>query len=224
MKVNEHLLQKWCREIASKYWGLNFDIPVKITVLKKSLYACYFFKRGKKWGKVKYLPLNISVNSLHVYKLNSDELYDLMKHEVCHWACQSLGKPFNDGSKHFESELLRIGSCSTRTDFDKEESAVYQRKVAEGSMSRLGDSDFSYIKIDPLRIYKSMYIVYYRQLDIGTLGNWGYGKYRWNPSSPYHDFGRKSWTARKYAAKALLIAYEAENGKISEQREVLLNG
>lgn len=215
MKERSLELEEKGKELAKKYWNMDFNLPVFLTdEIKNSLYGAYAYKYIRnRVGKVTgYSPDYIMINSKKVF--SDDQLIDLLKHELCHWACQQSGKPFLDGSKHFESELYRIGATSTRTNFDKEVSTAYQTRVIEGKETIQGNTEFSYKSIHTSD-YKSEYFVYYKGVNLGTLGNYGYGKYRWNPSSPFKEFGSMCWTARKYGAKALLKAYEEHNGKIS---------
>ncbi|MCA1800721.1 MAG: hypothetical protein LC650_05455 [Actinobacteria bacterium] len=46
---------------------------------------------------------------------DEEVIYDILRHELVHYALFMRGKPFLDGCKTFESELIRLGIGSTGT-------------------------------------------------------------------------------------------------------------
>ncbi|SEB46467.1 SprT-like domain-containing protein [Paenibacillus sp. GP183] len=98
-------LTNLARDIAMKYWGLDFNIPVIINPrLKRSTYGRFIYN--------KKTPLRIEISGYSIRNLYITEIIDLMKHEVCHYACFIMQKQLSDGSRFFEGELKRINSTS----------------------------------------------------------------------------------------------------------------
>lgn len=104
--------------IALKYWGMDLDIPIKINNRLTRTYGRYIYRyiRNKKGKVVGYEPDRIEVSGESFNNFTRLSMLDLLKHELCHWACMSMGKSSSDGTVFFESELRRIGSTSTGQD------------------------------------------------------------------------------------------------------------
>lgn len=212
MKTRSALYETYCQEIALKYFDREFDLPVYISdEMPKSRYGQYSSRKIRKGGKiVGHTGVSIAINKS--YNFNYEELYDTLKHEVCHWACQMSGKAYKDGSINFESELYRIGASSTRMN-SKEASTAYQEKVISGAVNRLGDTAFKFKEV-PYGNFHSNYEVTYKGVKLGYIGKWNYGKYKWSPVSENADHGNLCWTTRKHAVKQLLRDYEIYNGQV----------
>ncbi|WAX16640.1 hypothetical protein LC76P1_00203 [Lysinibacillus phage LC76P1] len=218
MEITPKGLKKVCQDIARIYFGREFNLPVKfINDEKVNMWACYTYYSSKKNGKIVYKAHSITVNFKREY--SREELIGMLKHEVCHWACQMSGKAFRDGSKNFESELYRIGAPSTHVGNDMDKSKEIQEAIINGELSVLGRAGFEYDRIwDGLRPrFKLAYRVKYQGVYIGEVHKCKYGKYIWIPVISEKDLtSTLAWNTRKGAVEELLKRYEKGNGKIDK--------
>lgn len=129
-------LEKMCKEIAKKYWELDFNIPVTINRRLNHTYGRYLFKyvRDQNGKVIKGVPTGIEISGKSFNNFSKFQMLDLLKHEVCHWACHVQGKPYSDGTRHFESELRRINASSTGVDMQKK---GYKKKSEKLSKEKL---------------------------------------------------------------------------------------
>lgn len=103
--------KQMCIEIAKKYFNMNFDLPVVYCNTSRNVAQFSWYNvRDKNGNVVKTIPDNIEINMN--YDFVGDQLYQALKHEVCHWACMVRGMKFRDGDKEFEDELVRIDAPS----------------------------------------------------------------------------------------------------------------
>lgn len=198
------------KELSRTLFDRHLDIPVYLfnDVESKSYgFYRYQYRRTRKTRQViGYKPIGIYLNAIKM-SYNEDKMIDVLKHELCHWACQQSGKPFKDGSKNFESELLRIGASSTRTDFDSERSTAYQQQVKNGELNRLGRADFTYVK-KRNHYMQTYYDVYHDGAYIGKVINCNSGTFKWKPESvtgKYHE--NTYWRTRKACVEQLYADY-----------------
>lgn len=109
--LTELILRKKAKEFALKYWGLNFNLPVKINSRFKVTSGLYRYREID--GE--HIPLRIDVSKQLLESYKEETIYSLLKHELCHWAMAITGRPFKDGHPIFEKELKRIKAHSTST-------------------------------------------------------------------------------------------------------------
>jgi predicted SprT family Zn-dependent metalloprotease len=221
--MNNIELKQMAEGFAQEFWGRTVNIPVRFGKLKGKTYGHYSYYYKRKNGKVTgYRPHEIVISNQHGFekKENRKQLESVLKHELCHWYCQTSGKSFSDGAKDFEAELLKVGAMSTHLNLFKDEnwevSKQRQQETVEGKRTLMGSKDFSYIEEglteDERKAgYEKIYLVYYNGKLIGRVKKWSWGKYRWNPESKFKQYNRLSWTARKNAVEDLLKVAK-ENG------------
>ena len=107
-------LNKLAKDLFKKYWGLELDIPIVINPKLRRFGSAYYcrewvYENGKRIGS-RGTRIEFSKTLLDHFK--PEGIIQTLKHELCHHACNKLGKPFSDGSKHFESEIKRIDAVS----------------------------------------------------------------------------------------------------------------
>lgn len=100
-----------CASIAKEYFNMTFDLPVIYCNTGRNVAQFSWYNvRDKKGNVVRTIPDNIEISINHEFV--GDQLYQTLKHEVCHWACMMRGMKFRDGEKEFEDELIRIDAPS----------------------------------------------------------------------------------------------------------------
>lgn len=111
MNLNE--INKLAKEIATEYWGLDFNIPIEISGKLTTALGYYRSQINRVTGK--RTPIKITLAKRLFGNYSKETIIGVLKHELCHWALSVQGKPFKDGDLVFERELKRIGSHSTGT-------------------------------------------------------------------------------------------------------------
>lgn len=115
IKVKKHAdVVKVANMVAKKYWNMELDVPVVLNGrMKRSLGYCRY--RGNHLFGFKAYQLDFAAILFSQKRFSNELIVKVIKHEVCHWACNRMGKPCSDGDKFFESELVRVGSVSNKT-------------------------------------------------------------------------------------------------------------
>lgn len=101
-------------EIANEFlseYGMKMDIPLKFNPRSKRRLGCYFYNKDKKTGDI--IPLHIDLSQQMLISASREQIVDVLKHELVHYALSVQGKNFSDGDYDFESELRRRGVKST---------------------------------------------------------------------------------------------------------------
>lgn len=132
MERTEAYLNRLAKDLCKEHWGLDLTIPVKINGRLRKLFARFtgalIYQNGKETRK----PKSIDISSFASKHFKDEAIVDVLKHELCHYACFVNNKPFKDGDVYFEMELKRVGACSNTT--SKEEKInrgyVYRSMVA----------------------------------------------------------------------------------------------
>lgn len=88
-------------------YGINLMMPITVAELPDDIQG-YYEHRGTK-------P-SVIVIARDVMTFGSDEhVYDILRHELVHYAMHVLGRPNRDGDAEFEAELERQGVCHSFT-------------------------------------------------------------------------------------------------------------
>ena len=93
---------KWIHDT----YGITLEIPILTNNrLTRALGRFRYRSNGQS------VSIELAGDLLKYYP--QEEIIDVLKHELVHYACFSQGKPYLDGSPHFESELVRLGVTGT---------------------------------------------------------------------------------------------------------------
>lgn len=80
------------------------------------------------WNKIELSGELLNLSSLDPKKY--DYLYDILRHELVHYALYILNKDYNDGSKDFENTLHKLNICSSgSTDYKKFKNSVREYRT-----------------------------------------------------------------------------------------------
>ena len=96
-------------------YGLELTIPIVINGRLSSYEGYFAYSRRNE----KRTPLRIEFSEryLALSMLDTEDgilsVIQLIKHELIHYACFMLNKPFSDGDEYFENELLKHGSSAS---------------------------------------------------------------------------------------------------------------
>lgn len=201
--------------IAKEYFNLDFDLTVYWAEAEQytARGSCVWnvTKQGRKITSK--TPSHIQLNKNKDWTL--EQIESTLKHEVCHWACFVRKKPYKDGSRFFESELLRIGASSSQRGYGQE-SIEYQKLVASGQLTRLGDKSFTYEK-DLSLDANNHFIVRYKGMRIGTISKHTRGKFKWQNTEPSSKYFGYTYITRKDCAEDMQEEFEKAKKKVMEE-------
>lgn len=108
--IESNLIRK-ANEFLIEHYGLQLEIPFRISSRMKSTFGHVRFKR--KGGKLIPFEMKLSKNLLENY--SEDVILDVLYHECVHYALCMLGFPFRDADDCFKREVDRLGVSRTRT-------------------------------------------------------------------------------------------------------------
>lgn len=92
-----------------KTYGIQLEIPIEIRSSLKRTLGYFQHKQNKKE------PIKIALAAKLFTHYSKEAVYDVLKHELVHYALYMLDKPYTDGHPYFERELKRLGVSSTHT-------------------------------------------------------------------------------------------------------------
>lgn len=101
------------RQIANSFlnenYGLQLEVPINFNArLKRCFGRMVYNARTKE-------PLRIELAIDLIANHPKEQIIDVLKHELVHYALLVLKRPFKDGHPYFESELKRLGVSPTET-------------------------------------------------------------------------------------------------------------
>lgn len=114
--MTQEKIQRAAVFFAKRYWGLDFDMEVYINPRTSRRLGCV---KSRKNFNGTYTPIQFELSKKLVQQYDKKGVFDVLKHELCHWALITMNySGFRDGDHEFESELRRIGASSTRKELN----------------------------------------------------------------------------------------------------------
>ena len=111
-------LTRYARNWLKATYNLELEIPIIINArLSKALGHFKHYGPGR--------PHSISIGKRTIEYYGKEVTLDVLKHELVHYACFVLGKPYRDGDWYFENELKKHGIARTHTYKPKGEFHTY---------------------------------------------------------------------------------------------------
>ena len=92
-----------------KIYGIKLEAPIEIRNSLKRTLGYFQYRQDKKE------PIKIALAARLLTHYDEDAVYDVLKHELVHYALYMLDKPHKDGHPYFENELKRLGINPTNT-------------------------------------------------------------------------------------------------------------
>jgi SprT-like protein len=92
------------KQYAKEFWDLELNIPIYINGRLTRLLGRFVYNRYDR------TETRIELSKDLVDNFKDEDVLDVLKHELTHWALYKLGKPHNDGHTVFENELVRVGA------------------------------------------------------------------------------------------------------------------
>lgn len=100
-------LTEIARDWLKETYGMELTIPVELNSrITRALGRFQYLSRTKK-------PVKIEIGTKTIDYYGKEVTLDVLKHELIHYACFVLGKPYRDGEWYFENELVKHGITRT---------------------------------------------------------------------------------------------------------------
>lgn len=90
-------------------YGIRLEVPLEIRNSLKRTLGYFQYKKSKRE------PIKIALSAKLFTHYTKEVVYDVLKHELVHYALYMLDKPHTDGHPYFENELKRLGITPTNT-------------------------------------------------------------------------------------------------------------
>lgn len=133
-------LRQYAKNWLKETYNLELEIPIYINNRLSRMLGYFKRERDK--------PHSISIARRLIDYYGKEVTLDVLKHELIHYACYLLGKPFGDGDWYFENELKKHGVSRTRTYKFKGMAHVYScqscGKVTSERSRKIGENQLSY--------------------------------------------------------------------------------
>lgn len=108
-KKDLYNLTSFAKDFLKENYNINIDIPIKINNrLKRSMGRLIINGMSRH-------PESIELAGFLLEYGTNSVIVDTLKHELIHYACFVLGKPYRDGDAYFENELIKHNTTSTET-------------------------------------------------------------------------------------------------------------
>lgn len=113
MKETEKILEKFSNMFLSKFYQMELTIPVVVNGrLTRTMGRFKYRVRNSDGYKT---PISIELSKYFVKNNDSTTIFQVLKHELVHYALFMKDEPNSDGHPHFENELKRLGVVSQDT-------------------------------------------------------------------------------------------------------------
>ncbi|HLO11565.1 MAG TPA: SprT-like domain-containing protein [Pseudoneobacillus sp.] len=111
MNVKHFELVNEAKGFLNTHFGLDLSVPIEFNTRMKRCLGRFLF--SKKLGENVPLKIEMSVDFMQSHP--REHIYDVLKHELVHYALCVMKRPFDDGHPVFEGELRKLGIKSTHS-------------------------------------------------------------------------------------------------------------
>jgi len=106
MKITQIEIENYCKSFLMESYNLDLTIPIKIN--SRTTTTLGSFIHSKKNGAIR-----LEFSKKFFQNGEIVDIYDTMRHECIHYALYVKEKPFRDGDRYFEDELIKYNTTST---------------------------------------------------------------------------------------------------------------
>lgn len=92
-------------------YDMKLEIPIQFNSRLSRSLARYVYREANR----KEVPVKIEVSVNLMKKYSKEVIFDVLKHELVHYALSAKGLPSKDGHPYFENELKKYGISPTNT-------------------------------------------------------------------------------------------------------------
>lgn len=110
--LTHYQLEKYAEKFLKDNYNMEMEVPLELNARMSKTLGWFRYIRYSDGSKT---PSRIQLNKYFVENNDPVTVVDVLRHELVHYACFMLGKPFGDGDAYFENELKRLGVVSQDT-------------------------------------------------------------------------------------------------------------
>ena len=123
-QVTPNELLSYANDFLIKNYGMELNVPLKINGRLKKTYGCFRYLTNRMTGESK--ELSVELNKTFVIHNSKEDVFNVLRHELIHYACFKMNKPHSDGERYFENELKKHNTYS-QTDVNRMEVKMKSR-------------------------------------------------------------------------------------------------
>ena len=121
-ELNPAELHRYADKFLQENFGLQLDIPVRVSKRMKSKLGAFQIKLQNK----KVVSKEIVMSNSFIMNNSPETVLDVLYHECVHYALYTLNKPYRDSDREFTETLERLGIAKTRTYKYKGQAYLYE--------------------------------------------------------------------------------------------------
>lgn len=103
-------LLDYANDFLNKNYGMNLVVPLLVNGRLTKTYGRFKYERNRFSGEEK--ALSVELNKTFILHNSKEDVFNILRHELIHYALFELGKPFDDGDSYFENELKKHNTYS----------------------------------------------------------------------------------------------------------------
>ena len=109
-EITPNELLQYTRNFLNENYGLEFNVPLVINGRLKVTYGRFRYQINRFTGEKK--AVSVELNKTFIISNGKDDVLNILRHELIHYALFMLGKPHSDGEAYFERELKKHNTYS----------------------------------------------------------------------------------------------------------------
>ncbi len=109
-EVTKSELLNYANNFLVKNYGMTLDVELIINGRLTKTYGRFKYERNRFSGEEK--ALSVELNKTFIIHNSKEDVFNVLRHELIHYALFRLGKPNSDGDLYFENELKKHNTYS----------------------------------------------------------------------------------------------------------------
>lgn len=110
--LTQYQLEMYAKKFLKDNYDMEMEIPLELNGRMSKTLGWFRYTQYRDGRQV---ARRIQLNKHFVENNDPVTVVDVLRHELVHYVCFMLGKPFGDGDAYFENELKRLGIVSQDT-------------------------------------------------------------------------------------------------------------
>lgn len=111
-------LLSYANEFLAENYNMELTVPLVINGRLKRYYGRFCYQVNRMNGEAK--ELSVELNKTFIIHNSKEDVLNVLRHELIHYACFKMNKPHSDGDRYFENELKKHNTYS-QTDVSRTE-------------------------------------------------------------------------------------------------------
>lgn len=103
-------LENYANEFLNKNYNMSLNVPLVVNGRLKKTYGRFRYTINRVTGATK--EVSVELNKTFIIHNSKEAVFNVLRHELIHFALFKLNKPFDDGQSYFENELKKHNTYS----------------------------------------------------------------------------------------------------------------